>query len=255
MNAIAAAGQFPSFLAYRHPLHGAPVTASLASSCVGLFITTTFVILFGEEEAQDILVTSSLLPAVLGYALLMECIVNIRRMESLDPALVAVSRLGEDPGALRFQYGIFGARVVQLMCAILFGSLLYLASNSLYFLHGLLILIIFTSVLLTLLLISSAKKTPLSANEIYLQFTFFIRQAFYETVNPKIPVTDYELMDTSISSLVPKDTQGYPSRDEVLDQELTVHLQPHHPPESIAYSTLSNLTNNPISLDGDDLVL
>lgn len=197
--------------------------------------------------------TSSLLPAVLGYALLMECIVSIRRMESLEAHMVPVSRLGEDPGALRFQYGVIGARIVQLMCAILFGSLLYLASNSLYFLHGLLILIVFVSVLLTLLLISSTKKTPLSANELYLQFTFFIRQAFYETLNPKISESDYELMDTSISSLVPKDTQGYSTRDDDLDQELTIHLQPLEP---LPYSTkLPNSTNNTITLDGDDLVL
>jgi hypothetical protein len=229
------------------------VTASLASSCVGLFITTLFVILFGEAEAQDVLVTSSLLPAVLGYALLMECIVNLRYMEDLkdsNPAIAA--RLGEEPGPLRFQYGIIGARIVQLMCAILFGSLLYLASNSLHFLYGLLILFLFGFLILALLLVSSAKKTPLNANEMYLQFTFFCRQIFIEAVNPKIPFSsdsDYELMDTSISQLVPKEPQQVASRDQSLDEEFVIHLQQHEP-APLTYSGLRKY-----SRDGDDLVL
>jgi hypothetical protein len=232
-------------------VHGSPVTASLASSCVGLSITTLFVILFGEAEAQDILVTSSLLPAVLGYALLMECIVNIRRMETLKestPTLTA--RLGEEPGPLRFQYGIIGARLVQLMCALLFGSLLYLASNSLHFIYGFILLFLLGFLILSLLLMSSAKKTPLNVNEIFLQFTFFFRQIFQEAVQTKLPSeSDYELMDTSISRLVPMEFQdGGGSRDRTLDQELVIHLQPHDPP--LSYSGLRNHR-----MDGDDLVL
>lgn len=176
------------------------------SSCIGLCITTLFVILFGEEEAQDILVTSSLLPAVLGYALLMECIVNIRRMEAnlsiKDTKESLGGRLGDDPGPLRFQYGIIGARLVQVMCALLFGSLLYLASNSLYFLHGILILLLFGFLLLTMLLISSSKKSPLSISEICLHLNVYFRTGFSEGLTTNFSDSDYELMDTSVTNLV-----------------------------------------------------
>ena len=35
VQAIAEAGQLPEFLAYRHPIHGAPITASICASIVG----------------------------------------------------------------------------------------------------------------------------------------------------------------------------------------------------------------------------
>lgn len=230
------------------------MTASLTASCIGLFITSLFVILFGEENAQDLLVTCSLLPAVLGYALLMECIANIRHMEQTpDASQVFGSRLGQDPGPLRFQYGVVGVRLVQLMCAILFGSLVYLSSNNLYFLRGILLLIFFALIILIMLLVSNAKKTPLNANEIYTQLSFYLRQTFYETLNPKIPEADYELMDTSLSNLVPNDSMtAYPQN---LEQQLTIHLPPHEP-DPLSSSCLTDFVHDPSGcLDSEDLVL
>jgi Ca2+/Na+ antiporter len=181
--------------------------------------------------------------------------------QSPDANQIYASRLGEDPGPLRFQYGIIGARLVQLMCAILFGSLLYLASNNLYFLHGMLLLIFFALVLLIMLLISTAKKTPLNANEIYLQLSFYLRQTFYETLNPKIPEADYELMDTSLTNLVPNDSSinTFPSQVHDREQECIIHLhsslEPHQP-DPLSSTSLTDFTYNPQrGLDEEDLVL
>ena len=170
-----------------------------------------------------------------------------------DASQVFGSRLGEDPGPLRFQYGVVGVRLVQLMCAILFGSLVYLSSNNLYFLRGILLLIFFALVILIMLLVSNAKKTPLNANEIYTQLSFFLRQTFYETLNPKIPEADYELMDTSFSNLVPNDSMtAYPHN---LEQHLTLRLPPHEP-DPLSSSCLTDSVHDQNGcLDGEDLVL
>eukprot|EP01035_Chromulina_nebulosa_P018371 gene18371-24069_t len=63
IQAIAEAGQLPKFLAYRHPVHGAPIRASIAASLIGLFLTMSFAFSFGEDPAQDTLVTAALMPA------------------------------------------------------------------------------------------------------------------------------------------------------------------------------------------------
>jgi amino acid transporter len=95
VQAIAEAGQLPRFIAYRHPVHGAPIAASVCSSVLGLSITMSFAVMFGINYAQvlssilyivwsnmlilmmyahihifqDILVSATLMPAILG-----ECI-------------------------------------------------------------------------------------------------------------------------------------------------------------------------------------
>lgn len=146
VQAIAEAGQLPEFLAYRHPIHGAPITASICASIVGLMLTAGFAFVFNEAMAQNTLVTAALMPAVLGYALLLECIVRIREVElkkqnqTLDRR--DLMRLGDDPGALRFQYGAEGAKLAQVMCVIFVVGLLVLASTSVDFFYGLIVVLV-----------------------------------------------------------------------------------------------------------------
>ena len=146
VQAIAEAGQLPEFLAYRHPVHGAPITASICASLVGLILTAGFSFVFGEAMAQNTLVTAALMPAVLGYALLLECIVRIRSVERKKQTQALdrrdMMRLGDDPGALRFVYGAEGAKVAQIMCVIFVVGLLVLASTSADFFYGLIVVLV-----------------------------------------------------------------------------------------------------------------
>ena len=169
MQAIAEAGQLPAFLMYRDPIHGAPVNASICSSVVGLIFTIGFASVFGESEAQDTLVTAALMPAVLGYALLLECIVEVRILENrfitgnIEPC--DTKRLGADPGNMRFSYGLVGARIAQFMCAIFVISLLVLASISDNFRWGLILVFLFGGALLAAMAKFSDKKSPLCSQE------------------------------------------------------------------------------------------
>jgi ethanolamine permease len=146
VQAIADAGQLPSFLAYRHPLHGAPITASVCGSALGLFFTFAFAVVFGIVPAQDTLVTAALMPAVLQYMLLLQCIVKVRSVEHLQLSQQLSARdeqrLGSDPRSLRFAYGVSGARAGQMMCAVFVLSLLFLATLSIDFFWGIIVLIL-----------------------------------------------------------------------------------------------------------------
>ena len=143
IQAVAAAGQLPAILAYRHPVHGSPIAASVCASTVGVLLCAGFTFVLGSDAAQNTLVTAALMPAVLGYALLLECIVRVRKIEhgkhsvkdSLSPR--DAERLGFDPGALRFVYGTWGARLAQIMCVVFACALLVLASVKDDFLYGL----------------------------------------------------------------------------------------------------------------------
>lgn len=164
MQAVAEAGQLPAFLAYRDPVHGAPIAASICSSVVGLILTAGFAFIFGESAAQDTLVTAALMPAVLGYALLLECIVRIREVErrnlsgNVDPHDCVI--LGQEPGDLRFYWGLNGAKMAQLMCVMFVISLLVLATISRDFRWGLVVLLLLsTSMLIGMEKFFSATKT------------------------------------------------------------------------------------------------
>lgn len=169
MQAIAEAGQLPAFLMYRHPIHGAPINASICSSVVGLIFTIGFASVFGESAAQDTLVTAALMPAVLGYALLLECIVEIRMLENrLSTGKIEscdIKRLGVDPGDMRFSYGLGGARIAQFMCVIFVISLLFLASISDNFRWGLILVALFGGSLLAAMAKFAGQKSPLFNKE------------------------------------------------------------------------------------------
>jgi amino acid transporter len=151
VQAVSEAKFLPVMLAYRHPVHGAPIYASIAMSVVGVILSAAFALIFGEVEAQDTLVTAALMPAVLGYALILECIVKVRSVEKdlhcgkCNPR--DLSRIGYDPGPLRFSFGLAGARLGQAMCVTFAFSLLVLAGSSKDFLYGLLVLALFSAIL------------------------------------------------------------------------------------------------------------
>lgn len=148
VQAIAEGGHLPNILSYRHPVHGAPVIASIFCSCVGMILCTGFSLMFDEAEAQNTLVTAALLPAVAGYMLLMECIVVIRKIE--DKQSYSGERntsreifvLGNDPeDVMRFSFGIKAVRLSQFICALFIVGLLCLASVSNDFLYGVIIIV------------------------------------------------------------------------------------------------------------------
>lgn len=82
LQAVAEAGQLPPFLKYRHPKHGSPIKSSVILCFVGIIITSVFYLIFGLAEAQNVILTASLLPAVLGYALVLEAVVECIKYES-----------------------------------------------------------------------------------------------------------------------------------------------------------------------------
>ncbi len=149
VQTIAEAGFMPSFLAYRHPKHGAPIVASVVASVVGITITAVLSMVLTEDVAQDTLLAASLMPAIVGYVLLLECIVRIRAVEakyvdSANSRQQVVSYrdaevLGVEPKLLRFIYGTWGARLAQAMCVVMFIGLLVLASTSFNYMYGLLV--------------------------------------------------------------------------------------------------------------------
>ena len=147
VQAIAEAGHLPQFLAYRHPVHGAPVNASITSSLIGVLLTSSFALSFGQDSAQNVLVTAALMPAVLGYIVLLECVVRVRKIEgstsSTKLAPRDMMRLGYDPGSLRFPYGTVGVRLAQGMCCLCAVALCVLASTASDFFYGLLFLALF----------------------------------------------------------------------------------------------------------------
>ncbi len=146
VHAVAEARQLPKFLAYRHPTHGAPIYASIFSSAIGIILTASFSYMFGEAGAQNTLVTAALMPAVLGYAVLLQCIVRIRKVEELQLSgrlsKRDAARLGSDPGNLRFAYGKLGAQIAQIMCACFVIGMFVLASTNIEFFYGMVVLVI-----------------------------------------------------------------------------------------------------------------
>jgi len=160
IQAIAQAGHLPASLAYRHPGHGAPILASVASSCVGVLLCMGFSALFDESEAQNTLVTAALMPAVLGYFLLLECIVAIRSIEakeapeSDEKGITSKESyvLGMEPEAgLRFPYGVGMIRLAQFICLMFMVGLFCLATVAMDFMWGIIIIVIMGVLLFVLM--------------------------------------------------------------------------------------------------------
>lgn len=82
VQSIAIAGFLPELLSWRHPFFESPIYASIFSSLFGSVLTIVMCGIFGADMTQNILITAGLLPAILGYMLLLECVVKIRQVEA-----------------------------------------------------------------------------------------------------------------------------------------------------------------------------
>ena len=160
IQAVAEAGHLPSILAYRHPVHGAPILASIAASTVGIILCMGFSALFDEAQAQNTLVTAALMPAVLGYALVLECIVSIRNIEHKQTPMApekGVSAkesyiLGLNPELqLRFGYDVAMIRFAQFICLLFVIGLITLATVAADFYYGLIIILVFGVVMFVIM--------------------------------------------------------------------------------------------------------
>lgn len=147
IQAIAEAGFLPSMLAYRHPAHGAPILASVAASVVGLALCASFSALFAEAQAQNTLVTAALMPAVLGYIVVLESVARIRSIERKQAdstehiSSAEIFVLGHEPeAALRFPYGTDVIRITQFLAVLFVVGLLCLASVQVDFTYGLVVI-------------------------------------------------------------------------------------------------------------------
>ena len=192
VQAIAEGGQLPSFLAYKHPTTGAPILASVAASILGVLLCGGFVFVFGEDAAQNTLVTAALMPAVLGYVVLLECIPTIRAIEANKQKFGTeeIAKIGFDPGALRWQYGTFGARLAQILCLIITFALFVLASVDIDFAYGLVVVFLLALVM-------------------YAVMFYFIRR---QELNPNLyPSQSHQLLST----------EGDDYDDEVADEDVS----------------------------------
>lgn len=152
IQAVAEAGALPQILAYRHPTRETPIYASLLSCVFGIALTAGFAYIFGEEKAQNILITAGLLPSMLGYILLTLCVVHLHKIDNTIARMTDLPRkriflirksyeLGFAPGVMRFRLSIVGARITHLLASLVLVGLVVLATYSSDFLLGMLIII------------------------------------------------------------------------------------------------------------------
>jgi len=232
VQAIAEGGQLPSFLSYKHPTTGAPILASIAASFLGVLLCSGFVFVFGEDAAQNTLVTAALMPAVLGYIVLLECIPAIRSIEANKQKLGTeeIAKIGFDPGALRWQYGTFGARLAQILCLIITFALFVLASVDIDFAYGLIVVLLLALVL-------------------YAVMYYYIRR---QELNPNLGSQSHQLLSTEGDD------------DEVDDDDVSdnpfnfdnnreisskyIHRQSHSPSSPRSYEVMDD-----DDVDGEDI--
>ena len=114
-----------------------------------------FSLILGEDSTQNLLLTTSLISAICSYILVLQCIIKIRYIEStLEQNNVSkrinnddLYALGDDPNHLRFYYNSFGGRCGQIMSCILLIGILVLCSTSFDYSYGILVLIVFGSLM------------------------------------------------------------------------------------------------------------
>jgi amino acid transporter len=147
MQAVAESNLLPRALAFRDVHYGAPVTASLCSMVIGLFTTVSFAVLLGDDAAQDTLLMAALLPTMICYMYVLECIVEVRRVEERQKVGGKGSlrqdqtKLGYDPGTVRVPHALLRARLAQIMCSVLICGIVSLAFTSFDYLYGLLVFV------------------------------------------------------------------------------------------------------------------
>lgn len=146
VQAIAEANLFPRILAYREVSYGAPVIASICSMVVGLFVTAIFEVLLGEEAAQNTLLMASIFPSMICYLLVLQCMVEIRRVEEKGKQSMGLFTQRElrtlgYTTVVQFyvQDAVTRSRIAQGMVVVLMIALLMLAFQSFDYTYGLLV--------------------------------------------------------------------------------------------------------------------
>lgn len=146
VQAIAEANLFPRILAYREVSYGAPVVASICSMVVGLFVTAIFEVLLGEEAAQNTLLMASIFPSMICYLLVLQCMVEIRRVEEKGKQSMGLFTQRElrtlgYTTVVQFyvQDAVMRSRIAQGMVVVLMIALLMLAFQSFDYTYGLLV--------------------------------------------------------------------------------------------------------------------
>lgn len=144
LQAIAESGLAPRSLTYRDVKTGAPINSSLACMVFGLITTFSFAFMLGEDNAQDTLLMASIIPSMICYLLVLQCIVSVREIEKKKKIQGSVTRtqqqrLGFEPGVFHISRGYLRARIAQVMCLILLMGMLMLACTSFNYIYGLLV--------------------------------------------------------------------------------------------------------------------
>lgn len=116
IQAVAQNDVLPSFLAENHPKYNTAANASVFSSVLGFTITLSFGLLFGEAQAQEVLIASSLLGGIITYLLIFNCLDRVIYLERQGEAYPFKSC---DPGSMRFPLGVVGIRVGQAISVLL----------------------------------------------------------------------------------------------------------------------------------------
>lgn len=146
VQAIAEANLFPRLLAYREVSYGAPVVASICSMVVGLIVTAIFEVLLGEEAAQNTLLMASIFPSMICYLLVLQCMVEIRRVEEKGKQSLGLFTQRElrtlgYTTVVQFYVkdAVTRSRIAQGMVVVLMIALLMLACQSFDYTYGLLV--------------------------------------------------------------------------------------------------------------------
>jgi amino acid transporter len=127
----------PVVLSKLHPEYHTPANATVFSSLLGFGITAIFGIMFGEDLAEDALITCSLLASVSCYMFNFSCLYKVYCVEEEELRLKAsgggapasdpdASICGHDPENLRFVLGKAGTVVGLIMCVFVLLCIIYL---------------------------------------------------------------------------------------------------------------------------------
>jgi amino acid transporter len=172
-------GLLPRRLGETHSYFGTPVNATIFSSTLGFLITSAFGLSFGEDKAEDVLITISLFAAVTCYFfnfLSLYAILNAEEIVQLDKQAAKTieaepkakiedgtkSPVAEanahakllsalqmhDPGEVRFVLGKRGVQLGIFLCMVIITCILYLFTTRKAYHIGIFIIASFTTLAL-----------------------------------------------------------------------------------------------------------
>ena len=172
-------GLLPRRLGETHSYFGTPVNATIFSSSLGFLITSTFGLSFGEDKAEDVLITISLFAAVTCYFfnfLSLYAVLNAEEYVKFDkeaakttekepnskieagtssPASEASAHAKmlsalqmHDPGEVRFVLGKLGVQLGIFLCLLVITCILFLFTTRKAYHIGIFIIASFTTLAL-----------------------------------------------------------------------------------------------------------